>query len=94
MKLVIIIMIILFLGAFYIVREQQTTWKDVSSVYDFGKVYFKWVGQLGRNITTLAISAYHMKWLPSQTGTVTIRNNTNSQVNDNINNSVTITLPA
>ena len=92
MKLVIIIIIILFLGAFYTLREQQTNLKNVSSVYDFGKTYIKWVGKLGKNLTTLAISAYQMKWLPEKkiAGTTQIIKNMQNKA---INNSITINLP-
>lgn len=82
-------MIILFLGAFYIVREQQTNFKNLNSVYGFGKTYVKWVGQLGKNITALVVSAYKMKWLPYTNQQV----NNNQPNNQNLNNSVTINLP-
>ena len=97
MKLAIIIMIILFLGAFYIVKEQQTDLKDLSSLYNFGKIYGSWISKLGKNVTALVISAYHMKWLPdinkiNQENPTPNQNNSKSS-NGEIDNSITIVLP-
>ena len=93
-----LIIIMLFLGGFYIVKEQQTNIKDWKSLYNFGKVYFKWVGQVTKNVTALVVQGSKMKWLPevnkNQTNVnINMPENTPSPDNSGLNNSATINLP-
>lgn len=64
MRLLVIVMIVLVLGALLIANKEQTNFKNVKSTFIFAKVYGKWLWQVGKNVKDLAVMAYNMKWLP------------------------------
>jgi hypothetical protein len=64
MRVVMIVMIVLILGALFIANKEQTDFKNINSTIVFAKIYSKWVWQVGKNVKDLAVIAYHMKWLP------------------------------
>ena len=79
MRLGVIIMIALILGALFIANKQQIDFKSLNSSMVFARIYGKWVWQVGTNIKDLAVIAYNMNWLPelgnvSATPQVTVLN--------------------
>ncbi|MFH0831581.1 MAG: hypothetical protein V1886_01820 [archaeon] len=64
MRIVMIIMIVLVLGALAVANVQQTNFKNLGSGLVFAKIYGKWVWQVAGNVKDLAVMAYNMKWLP------------------------------
>lgn len=64
MRIMFIIIIILVAAAVFIIHEQQTDFKNIKSVYEFGKTYFRWMGMVVSNIRNVAESASNMRWVP------------------------------
>lgn len=64
MRLLIIILIVLILGALFIAQKQDTSFKDVNSISGFTSVYIKWIIQVGNNVKEVGLFAYNLKWLP------------------------------
>ncbi len=60
----LIVIILLIIGALFIVREQRTNFKDVSSTILFSKVYLKWIWQISINVKEIIVYASHMDWTP------------------------------
>ncbi len=66
MKLPMIIMIFLLLGAFFIVSENHLALSDVEAREELGELYQDWLASLinnGKQITSYAVK---MKWLPKE----------------------------
>jgi len=69
MKLVFLVIIILVIGGIFVVREQQTNFKDVKSAWIFTKTMGKWIYHLGQNFKNIFVCAYRMTWKPDVNGT-------------------------
>ncbi len=82
MRLMLIIIIILIIGALFIVREQRTSFKDVHSTLLFSRVYMKWIWQISVNVKDIVVYASHMNWMPEL-----IPKKTTSLVNQTLNSS-------
>ena len=64
MKLYLLIVIILLLGAFFIVSENRLALKDKKDRIKFGDLYLSWIGQIFENSGRLAGYVVKLDWLP------------------------------
>ena len=64
MRLLLIIIVLMIAAAVFIIHEQQTDFKTMKGIYEFGRTYFKWVGMVVGNAKDIAGSASKMSWIP------------------------------
>ena len=76
MRLGFIIIVILIVGALFIIREQQTDFKSFQSTSAFTKVYSKWIWQISKNVRDIVLYSIKLNWVPDIEPI--IKNSTNS----------------
>lgn len=64
MRIMLIIIILMIAAAVFIIHEQQTDFKTMKGISEFGKTYFKWIGMVTGNVKDITLSAAKMKWVP------------------------------
>ena len=64
MKLTLIIIIFLLIGAFFIISENKLTLRDSEARVEFGKLYLGWFGQILENSKNLIGYVVKLDWLP------------------------------
>ncbi len=65
MKIWIILVLFLLLGAFFIISNENLHLANKSEAMQFGRVYYSWFGDLFLNAGNVAGYAVKSEWLPS-----------------------------
>lgn len=66
MKIRVFILIFLFLGAFFIISENQLALKERENVHAFTDLYLDWIEELYENSASLTGYIVKMDWLPEK----------------------------
>jgi len=64
MKIYMIIIILLLLGAFFVISENKLSLRNPDDRIELGKIYFSWVAQIFQNGINLVGDAIKLEWLP------------------------------
>ena len=66
MRILSFIVFFLFLGAFFIISEDNIDLKQDSGVKDFGNLYYEWIVSLFDNSKQIAGYVIKAEWLPDE----------------------------
>jgi len=66
MKIYMLIVIFILLGAFYIVSEKNLSLASAQDRIEFGKAYISWYGHLFENAKQISGYIIKLDWLPKQ----------------------------
>ena len=61
------VIILLFIGFFFIIAENNLNVSNTSSLGKFAELYFSWLGDVTYNSWQIAGYAVKLEWLPNQT---------------------------
>lgn len=67
MKIYMFIIIFLFIGAFFIISENNLPLARDGNLGNFVDLYFSWIGQIFENSGHLVGNVIKLSWLPNQT---------------------------
>jgi hypothetical protein len=66
MKLLMLFVMFLFIGAFFIISNENIKMNSKENINLFFDKYFSWIDQLGANSKTVVGYVVKMDWLPSE----------------------------
>ena len=64
MKLIIIVLMLLVLGALLIISNNDLAFSDSENVGKFGDLFVEWADQLVFNLNSLTGNAVKLDWIP------------------------------
>jgi len=64
MKIALLFIIFLLLGAFFIVGENKLALRNPDARMELGRLYFSWIGQVFKNGGNLVGYVVKLDWLP------------------------------
>lgn len=67
MKVVILILMFLFIGGFFIISQNNLSMSEKENVSEFVSLYKKWIVSTFGNVESLTGHVVKMEWLPNQT---------------------------
>lgn len=66
MKILILLMMFLLIGAFFIISQENLALKEKENIDKFVGDYYEWIGSIIDNTGSLTGYIIKMKWLPGE----------------------------
>ena len=69
MRIMVIIIVVLLVGAIFIANSQSTNFKNPGSTWLFTKTFFRWTAHIVANVKDVFVQASNLTWAPDVNST-------------------------